>query len=66
VTLYVARLDDLASDLIASAERITGDGRTVLYEFVVWSADQQLLSGRASIVLDAHLGMANAGTGTNA
>jgi predicted hotdog family 3-hydroxylacyl-ACP dehydratase len=66
VTLYVARLDDLASDLIASAERITGDGRSVLYEFSVWSANQQLLCGRASIVLDTHLGVANAGTETNA
>ena len=52
VVLYVARLDDLQSDLIASAQRITGDGRTVLYEFSVWGA-QQLLSGRASIVFEA-------------
>jgi predicted hotdog family 3-hydroxylacyl-ACP dehydratase len=52
VVLYVARLDDLESDLIASAQRITGDARTVLYEFSVWGA-QQLLSGRASIVFDA-------------
>ena len=51
VALYVARLDDLESDLIALAERVTGDGRTVLYEFSVWGAEQQLLSGRASIVL---------------
>ena len=45
------RLDDLEADLIALAERVTGDGRTVLYEFSVWGAEQQLLSGRASIVL---------------
>src|SRR5262249_48134425 len=51
VALYVARLDDLQADLIAEAERITGDGRTVLYAFSVWGADQELLSGRASIVL---------------
>jgi predicted hotdog family 3-hydroxylacyl-ACP dehydratase len=49
VTLYVERLDDLKSDLIASAQRITGDGHTVLYEFSVWCA-RPLLSGRASIV----------------
>jgi predicted hotdog family 3-hydroxylacyl-ACP dehydratase len=59
VTLYVARLDDLAGDLIACAERITGDGRTVLYQFAVWGADQQLLSGRASIVLDTQLAPAD-------
>ena len=51
VALYVTRLDDLDADLIALAERVTGDGRTVLYEFSVWGAEQQLLSGRASIVL---------------
>jgi len=56
VALYVARLDDLEADLIAAAERITGDGHTVLYEFSVWSALQLLLSGRASIVFDATFG----------
>jgi len=52
VALHVARLDDLEADLIAAAERITGDGHTVLYEFSVSSAVQLLLSGRASIVFD--------------
>jgi predicted hotdog family 3-hydroxylacyl-ACP dehydratase len=56
VVLYVPRLDDLESDLIAAAQRITGDGRTVLYEFSVSSALQVLLSGRASIVFDAAFG----------
>ena len=51
VALHVARLDDLQADLIALAERITGDGRTVLYAFSVWGDAQELLSGRASIVL---------------
>lgn len=49
VVLYVPQLDDLEADLIASAQRITGDGRTVLYEFTVCSS-APLLSGRASIV----------------
>jgi predicted hotdog family 3-hydroxylacyl-ACP dehydratase len=57
VALHVARLDDLEADLIATAERITGDGRTVLYEFSVWGALQLLLSGRASIVFDAAVGV---------
>ena len=57
VALHVARLDDLETDLIAAAERITGDGRTVLYEFSVWGALQLLLSGRASIVFDAAVGV---------
>jgi predicted hotdog family 3-hydroxylacyl-ACP dehydratase len=49
VVLYVPQLDDLEADLIASAQRITGDGRTVLYEFTVCTS-APLLSGRASIV----------------
>jgi predicted hotdog family 3-hydroxylacyl-ACP dehydratase len=51
VVLHVTRLDDLETDLIASAQRITGDGRTVLYEFSVWGT-VPLLSGRASIVFE--------------
>lgn len=66
VTLYVARLDDLESDLIAAAERITGDGRTVLYEFSVWGAVQPLLRGRASIVFDATFGAPAVTTGMHA
>jgi predicted hotdog family 3-hydroxylacyl-ACP dehydratase len=66
VCLYVARLDDLEADLIAAAQRITGDGRTVLYEFSVWNAGQPLLSGRASIVFDATFGVPGVGTGVHA
>ncbi len=51
VALHVRRLDDLDADLIAAADRVTGDGRTVMYEFRVSSARQTLLSGRASIVV---------------
>jgi len=53
VTFYVTRLDDLATDLIASAERVTGDGRSVLYEFSVWSSERPLLKGRATVVMNA-------------
>ena len=63
LALQVSRHDDLAAELIAAAERVTGDGRTVLYEFTVSSAGQELLSGRASIVFDAAFGAQPAGTG---
>jgi len=66
VALEVSRLDDLEEELIASAERITGDGRTVLYEFSVSSGGRVLLSGRASIVFDAAFGAQPASTGTHA
>jgi predicted hotdog family 3-hydroxylacyl-ACP dehydratase len=58
VTLHVGRLDDLPSDLIACAERLAGDARTVLYEFSVTSGQRVVLEGRASIVIDPHFGIA--------
>src|SRR5207237_10452458 len=66
VSLRVERLDDLEADLIAAAERLTGDGRTVLYEFSVSSGRRQLLSGRASIVFDARLGLPATGAHASA
>jgi predicted hotdog family 3-hydroxylacyl-ACP dehydratase len=65
VTLNVARLDDLEEELVASAERVSGDGRTVLYEFAVSSGGRVLLSGRASVVFDAAFGAQSAPTGTH-
>jgi predicted hotdog family 3-hydroxylacyl-ACP dehydratase len=62
VSFYVVRLDDLRGDLVACAERVTGDERTVLYEFALWSQTQPLLKGRASIVMDA-LGVRLSGAG---
>jgi predicted hotdog family 3-hydroxylacyl-ACP dehydratase len=50
LALRVVRLDDLDSDLIASAERLAGDEGSTLYEFTVSGGGQELLSGRASIV----------------
>ncbi len=66
VALEVSRLDDLEEELIAAAERVTGDGRTVLYEFTVSAGERVLLSGRASIVFDATFGAQPVSTGTHA
>ncbi len=49
VRLYVARLDDVQSDLICDARRIAGDRGSILYEFELRSATTQLLSGRAAV-----------------
>jgi predicted hotdog family 3-hydroxylacyl-ACP dehydratase len=65
VALYVTRLDDLEEELVAAAERITGDSRTVLYDFTVSAAGRVLVSGRAGIVFDAAFGAHSAGTGTH-
>lgn len=53
LVLRVIRLDDLDTDLIASAERLAGNDGSTLYEFMVSSGGRELLSGRASIVFGA-------------
>ncbi|MDP9008199.1 MAG: 3-hydroxylacyl-ACP dehydratase [Pseudomonadota bacterium] len=53
VRLVVARLDDIDSDLICEATHLAGDGLTALYQFALRDRDRILLSGRASVVLDA-------------
>ncbi|MEW6415919.1 MAG: 3-hydroxylacyl-ACP dehydratase [Pseudomonadota bacterium] len=53
VELQVARLDDIAANLDVEAERLSGDGNTVLYGFCVSAAGRELLRGRAAVVLDA-------------
>ena len=56
VELFVPQLDDLAGDLEIVAERVAGDINNVLYRFSVRHAEQILLSGRASVRLDAARG----------
>jgi predicted hotdog family 3-hydroxylacyl-ACP dehydratase len=49
----VLRLDDIDSDLICEVRHVAGDVHTALYEFELRDAARLLLSGRASVVLDA-------------
>jgi predicted hotdog family 3-hydroxylacyl-ACP dehydratase len=49
----VLRLDDIESDLICEARHVAGDRLTALYEFELRDGERRLLSGRASVVLDA-------------
>lgn len=53
VRFFRQRLDDLDDDLILSAERLSGDNRTVLYGFQVQAGKQTLVTGRAVVILDA-------------
>lgn len=55
VALYASRLDDIDGDLVASAEFVTGDERSVLYDFSVSGGDRVLLAGRATIVFNSVL-----------
>ena len=53
VALHVTRLDDLPGELEIHAERLSGDGNTVLYAFALQHAATCLLAGRATVILDA-------------
>jgi predicted hotdog family 3-hydroxylacyl-ACP dehydratase len=53
VRFLVLRLDDIESDLICEATHLAGDSVTALYEFALRDRDRSLLSGRASVILDA-------------
>jgi predicted hotdog family 3-hydroxylacyl-ACP dehydratase len=53
VRLNVLRLDDIESDLICEVTHLAGDSLTALYEFALRDRDRCLLSGRASVILDA-------------
>jgi predicted hotdog family 3-hydroxylacyl-ACP dehydratase len=58
VTFYSSRLDDVPGDLICEAVRKAGDAATALYEFEVRSDAALLMSGRATVILDAGLAVA--------
>jgi predicted hotdog family 3-hydroxylacyl-ACP dehydratase len=53
VRWHALRLDDVDSDLICDAARIAGDQGGALYEFELRSLTRRLMSGRATVVLDA-------------
>ena len=53
VELHVARLDDIAADLKVEAACIVRNENTILYRFSITAAGTLLLSGRATIVIDA-------------
>jgi len=53
VRLYAERLDDIESDLVCEVALIAGDHLTALYEFALHDDRRCLLSGRATVVLDA-------------
>jgi len=54
VRLHVLRLDDVQTDLICEAVLVAGDHGSALYDFALRSEARRLLSGRATVVFDAH------------
>ena len=55
VQLHAVRLDDVAADLTIRAERVMGDENNIVYSFEVADGARPLLSGRATVVLDASM-----------
>ena len=51
--LFVDRLDDLLVDLTIHAERLSSGENSVLYSFSLHAGPALLLSGRATVILDA-------------
>ena len=47
------RLDNLDGDLIVDAEQLMGDQSRVIYQFTLRAGAIEVLSGRATVVLDA-------------
>jgi predicted hotdog family 3-hydroxylacyl-ACP dehydratase len=53
VRMHVLRLDDVQGELICDAVRLAGDGGTAVYQFELRAMTKCLMSGRATVVLDA-------------
>lgn len=53
VRMRVPRLDDIESGLLCEAVRVLGDRDSAVYEFELRSSTSSLMSGRATVVLDA-------------
>ena len=53
VVCSVRRLDDLDADLVIEAEQLAGDEARVLYRFSLFSGSNEILQGKAAVVLAA-------------
>jgi predicted hotdog family 3-hydroxylacyl-ACP dehydratase len=52
VSCFALRLDDLPGELVVDAEKVMGDDNRVTYQFRLWVAEIEVLSGRATVMLD--------------
>ena len=53
VKCNILRLDTLLEDLVVEAEKLMGDDVRVIYQFALYAGQSNILSGRATVVLDA-------------
>ena len=52
VTCNAMRLDTLTDDLVIDAEKLMGDEARVIYQFSIHAGQNEIISGRATVVLD--------------
>ncbi len=53
IKCHTMRLDNLSDDLLIDAERVMGDEARVIYQFDIHAGNAKIMSGRATVVLDA-------------
>jgi predicted hotdog family 3-hydroxylacyl-ACP dehydratase len=53
VACHTMRLDNLNDDLVIEAEKTMGDEARVIYQFNIHAGTTTIMSGRATVVLDA-------------
>jgi predicted hotdog family 3-hydroxylacyl-ACP dehydratase len=53
VVCHTMRLDNLIDDLVIDAEKMMGDETRVIYHFTIHAGTIKIMSGRATVVLDA-------------
>ena len=53
VACHRMRLDDLGDDLVIEAEKMMGDEARVIYQFAIHAGPEKIMSGRATVILDA-------------
>ncbi len=53
VVCHTTRLDNLSDDLVIDAEKTMGDETRVIYQFNIHAGTTKIMSGRATVVLDA-------------
>jgi predicted hotdog family 3-hydroxylacyl-ACP dehydratase len=56
VECSAARVDDLEGDLVIEAQQLAVDAERVMYAFAMHVGDRKVLSGTATVVLDAGAG----------
>jgi len=58
VVCFVSHLDEIKGELVIEVRRLVGDAERVMYAFSLAIAEHEILSGHATVVLDADISSA--------